>query len=311
GLCLVLRIRCCPSTTWPSLPWSALLARGRGRLAAWRRGVGPVRGGPGSVRRGRLVAAVTASSLLVPSGAGVFAWCSASVVARPLRGRHCPGRLRWLVVGGGCAWGVGGFGRCAGVPASCELVGFRSGCGFVGPGCACGVCEALGSLAACGPFCLVVPRFRPWEHETGTRRPAGVWVPGETAGQASCRALGVSSGSGFGPEERAGAGRGCETRHGHRPPRPPSGRPPPTTSQGSRPGQQRPRSGRATTDAKHQAKTPAPEGTSNDETAATTTTPPRRTDPGPTPHQPNTTTPKGQRPPTTSQGKPTRAVTAT
>ncbi|MGC0422850.1 hypothetical protein ABIA38_008395, partial [Embleya sp. AB8] len=36
GFFLVLRIRCCPSTTWPSLPWSASLARGRGRSAAWR-----------------------------------------------------------------------------------------------------------------------------------------------------------------------------------------------------------------------------------------------------------------------------------
>ncbi|MGC0415838.1 hypothetical protein ABIA38_001346, partial [Embleya sp. AB8] len=60
----------------------------------------------------------------------------------------------------------------------------------------------------------------------------------------------------------------------------PSGQPHPTANQRSRPGQQRPRSGRATTDAKHQAsKTPAPEGTCNDDTAATTTTPPRRTDP--------------------------------
>ncbi|MGC0418790.1 hypothetical protein ABIA38_004309 [Embleya sp. AB8] len=36
GLCLVLRIRCCPSTTWPSPPGTASLARGRGRSAAWR-----------------------------------------------------------------------------------------------------------------------------------------------------------------------------------------------------------------------------------------------------------------------------------
>ncbi|MGC0419650.1 hypothetical protein ABIA38_005171 [Embleya sp. AB8] len=70
GLCLVLRIRCCPSTTWPSLPGTASLVRGRGPLSARRRAVELVRGGPGSVRRGRVVA----------GGRRV-------VVARPLRGR--------------------------------------------------------------------------------------------------------------------------------------------------------------------------------------------------------------------------------
>ncbi|MGC0420726.1 hypothetical protein ABIA38_006256 [Embleya sp. AB8] len=54
---------------------------------------GPLRGSAGSVRRGWVVAGAAVSSLLVPSGAGVFAWCFASVVARPLRGRYCPGRL--------------------------------------------------------------------------------------------------------------------------------------------------------------------------------------------------------------------------
>ncbi|MGC0417622.1 hypothetical protein ABIA38_003136 [Embleya sp. AB8] len=53
GLCLVLRIRCCPSTTWPLLPWTALLARGRGRLCVGRRGVRPLRRRCDLVRGGR------------------------------------------------------------------------------------------------------------------------------------------------------------------------------------------------------------------------------------------------------------------
>ncbi|MGC0416603.1 hypothetical protein ABIA38_002111 [Embleya sp. AB8] len=219
GFCLVLRIRCCPSTTWPSLPRSASLARGRGWLAAWRRGVGLVpwwpwvgSAGPGRGGCHRLVVAR-------PLRGRGFAWCSASVVARPLRGRYHPGRLPWLVVGGRCPWGVGGFGRCAGVLA---LLGLGGGCcgvhverrlEFLGGR---GVSPVLGSPSGWGLFCLVVPRFRLGEHETRTRRPAQTGAPGKTAGRASSRALGVSSGSVFGPEERAGAVRGCETRHGHR-----------------------------------------------------------------------------------------------
>ncbi|MGC0415764.1 hypothetical protein ABIA38_001272 [Embleya sp. AB8] len=72
GLCLVLRIRCCPSTTWPLPPWTASLARGRGRSAAWPRGVGLVRSWPRVRSAGRVVAAATVSSLHVPSGAGVL-----------------------------------------------------------------------------------------------------------------------------------------------------------------------------------------------------------------------------------------------
>ncbi|MGC0415763.1 hypothetical protein ABIA38_001271 [Embleya sp. AB8] len=271
--------------------------------------LGWCRGGPGSVRRGRVVAAARVSSLLVPSGAGVFAWCFASVVARPLRGRHCPGRLCWLVVGGGRPLGVVMWGCCRAWPrvrsagptrdgghrlvvarplrgrGLCLVLRIRccpsttwpllpslassdSWSGAVVPWASGGSAAAqafgprwgwVAGLAVClwsavsgswvgcvsgawvsgvvrGLFCLVVPRFRLGEHETRTRRPVRARVPGKTAGHASSRALGVSSGSGFGPEERAGAVTGCETRHGHRPPRPPSGRPPPTTNQQSRPG---------------------------------------------------------------------------
>ncbi|MGC0423380.1 hypothetical protein ABIA38_008928 [Embleya sp. AB8] len=145
GFCLVLRIRCCPSTTWPLPPSTASLTRGRGRLAAWRRVVELVRGGPGSVRRGRVVTAATASSLHVPSGAGVFAWCSASVVARPLRGRYRPrwlpltrgrgrsaawrravGLVPWLVpgpFGGAGSWGWPPSRRCTSPPGPGSLLG--------------------------------------------------------------------------------------------------------------------------------------------------------------------------------------------
>ncbi|MGC0418544.1 hypothetical protein ABIA38_004060 [Embleya sp. AB8] len=79
---------------------------------------------------------------------------------------------------------------------------------------------------------------------------------------------------------------------------------------GSRPGRQRPRSGRATTDAEHQAKTLAPEGTCNDETVAAVTSRPRRTDPGPRHTSPSPRRRAPNRPrPRTSKADP--AVTAT
>ncbi|MGC0421830.1 hypothetical protein ABIA38_007366, partial [Embleya sp. AB8] len=152
GLCLVLRIRCCPSTTWPLPPWSASPDSRSGAVVHWASG--------------------------------------------------------------------GWFGRCAGVPGSLRLGGGCCGVhvdrrlGVLG-----GVCVRCSvSSGVRGVFCLVVPRFRPGKHETRTRRPAQTRAPGKTAGQASSQALGVSSGSVFGPEERAGAGMGCETRHGHRSP---------------------------------------------------------------------------------------------
>ncbi|MGC0422619.1 hypothetical protein ABIA38_008163 [Embleya sp. AB8] len=277
-----------------------------GGWALGRRGVGLVSwlalgrfGGAGSWR----VAAV--SSLLVPSGAGVFAWCSASVVARPLRGRCRPGRFPLtrgrgsLSVGrrgvGLVAWwpwvrsaGPGrgggrrlvvarplrGRGFCLVLRIRCcpsttwplppgtassdsrsgAVVHWASGCSAAAQavrarwGWVAGVAVCLGSAGSgswvgCvsgawvsggvrGLFCLVVPRFRVGEHETRTRRPARTRVPGKAAGQASSRALGVSSGSVFGPEERAGAVRGCETRHGHRPLGPPPGQRLPTASRG-------------------------------------------------------------------------------
>ncbi|MGC0416616.1 hypothetical protein ABIA38_002124 [Embleya sp. AB8] len=221
GLCLVLRIRCCPSTTWSSLPSTASLARGRGRSAAWRRAVGLVCGwsrvrsaGPGRDSGHRLVA------------------------ARPLRGRglclvlriRCCPSTTWplppwsaspdsrsgAVVRGasGCSAAAQAFGPRWGWVAG---VAVRKWSAVSGSwvGCVSGA-WVFGMVR--GLFCLVVPRFRLGEHETRTRRPARTRAPGKAAGQASSRGLGVSSGSGFGPEERVGAGVGCETRHGHRPP---------------------------------------------------------------------------------------------
>ncbi|MGC0423068.1 hypothetical protein ABIA38_008614 [Embleya sp. AB8] len=133
-----------------------------------------------------------------------------------------------------------------------------------------------------GLFCLVVPRFRVGERETRTRRPVRARAPGKTAGQASSRALGVSSGSVFGPEEGVGAVRGCETWHGHRPPGAAAGTTAPDRESGDADqgsdghvvdGQQRMRSTK---------QDPAPEGTCNDEAVAAVTTRPRRTGPGPT-----------------------------
>ncbi|MGC0422888.1 hypothetical protein ABIA38_008433 [Embleya sp. AB8] len=54
--------------------WSGAVVR----LASWCWAGAVV--GPGAVRRGRVVTVATASSLHVPSGAGVFAWCFASVL---------------------------------------------------------------------------------------------------------------------------------------------------------------------------------------------------------------------------------------
>ncbi|MGC0422914.1 hypothetical protein ABIA38_008459, partial [Embleya sp. AB8] len=165
-------------------------------------------------------AAAAASSSHVPSGAGVLLGAS-----HPLLPVHYvavtaldgfPGSWSGAVVRGASGGSAaaqafrGRWGWVAGVAVCMSTAGPGSWVGCVS--------GAWVSGGVCGLFCLVVPRFRLGEHETRTRRPARTRVPGKTAGRASSRAWGVSSGSGFGPEERAGAVRGCETRHGHRPP---------------------------------------------------------------------------------------------
>ncbi|MGC0419174.1 hypothetical protein ABIA38_004695 [Embleya sp. AB8] len=196
--------------------WSGAVGRlGVGVLGCWR-------GGPGSVRRGRVVAAG-----------------HRLVVARPLRGRgfflvlriRCCPSTTWPLppwsaspdswsgavvrgASGGGSAAAQAFGPCWVWVAGVAVCMWAAGSGSW-VGCVSG---ARFSSGVRGLFCLVVPRFRLGEHETRTRRPAQMRVPGKTAGRASSRALGVSSGSVFGPEERAGAVRGCETRHGHRPP---------------------------------------------------------------------------------------------
>ncbi|MGC0423379.1 hypothetical protein ABIA38_008927 [Embleya sp. AB8] len=102
GFCLVLRIRCCPSTTWPLLPSLASSDSWSGAVVPWRRGVRPLRRRSGLAGLGRrscgvrverrlgVLGQVCVRCLGFQRGARPFLPCRASVSAQGARNPHSP-----------------------------------------------------------------------------------------------------------------------------------------------------------------------------------------------------------------------------